>query len=118
MRGGLKPLPCPFCGEEASLEGGGDIAWHVACSNWQHCGCTPFYHMQRKKAVAMWNRRAGMENMQTSNNTRYATALADLDTWIINKAVIANIYSVSIDEMRKLREIYQRLNAENGASHS
>ena len=60
MSDDLKPLPCPFCGEqegvysEAGTEATGPHAAIVRCSgcNAVHC------HNTEAEAIAAWNRRA------------------------------------------------------------
>lgn len=66
MRGNLKLKRCPFCGSKAKFEPLYE-AWAVKCTNIE-CDCALWDG--KKVAVAkQWNCRAGVENLQTSNNT-------------------------------------------------
>jgi hypothetical protein len=55
-------LPCPFCGEAASVFGSGfySTAWEGGCSN-SHCSAQPsVWGVTRAEAVTRWNTRAAI----------------------------------------------------------
>lgn len=61
-----KLKPCPFCGEEATLQGYfapyEEIAFYVACSG-EFCEVSPMTNDFRteQEAIEAWNRRASEE---------------------------------------------------------
>ena len=59
----LKPLPCPFCGEEPKIDKvdvRGTHYYSIVCKN-AFCDVTPetVHLLTKREVVEIWNRRAG-----------------------------------------------------------